>query len=606
MARELRGQPTSMARRRMGWVLSWFIGATGVAAVVLLVLVATRLLPGPMDEVESPERTPPQGSTLVPISTMQPANEHFRAWPILLDDDLAALCARTRDVDTSVVVTRLIEGQSFFRRIGRSLRSDEVAAAFAEFRDFCIATGGLRTTVEVTRRFEQRIADVEERVARIAADGCGPRFGVNWSYHVDRVRNGTGLERYDDVVGQIERALSYYEDIARDTCALSTKMAGDLDTLDARLRYDRADGTIKEALSVLRGAQWPDPGEVCRLFREAAMEGKPIGPLGLLPALPLDCSEDRFTFLWPSPHRIPVTIDRVQSLRIIDGNYSDSRVLQGARGPVPAPLSQGYLQWVIDKVCTDRLTPSKQVDVGRQVFVEALPGWSSMSASRRHHYRAIFDGLVEANAAARCGDPDYRTMWTLAEQLVDRSYEADVRRVEERYGRDYMRQYGLQSYVGRRLEENVYLRRVYQLEYQLSPEEVGDPGGPAALTEMIEQLSEEYREDLKSAAEREHEMAMADLNARTQIETARIQAEQQLEVARINAEAQRDAARIQQETALLELRAGAGREKGFLGDVLSAAAPALGSGLVARVLDRVLFPSTGNQKSEATDDAGTK
>ena len=611
MARSSRGKPRRIASaglRRMARVPFWFTGAAGVAAAVVLGLFAARLLTGPPDVVEPPRRTALGETTLSAIPPMQPVKEPFDALPVLLDDDLVALCGRTRDIDTSVVVTRVIDGQSLFRRVGRSLRTDEIAAAFAGFREFCIATDELRTTLQVIRRFVRRIGDIEDRVARIATDGCGPRFGVNWSYHVDRVRNGTGLERYDEVVGLIERALSYYEDIARDTCALSAKMNDDLDALDARFRYDRAPATIREALSVLRGAQWPDSNDVCRLFREAAMEGKLNGLEGG-PALLSDCSEDGLTIiLWPT--RIfglfglgVVTIAQVQSLRIIDGNYSDSRVFQfqGARRPVSAKsarIVRGYLQWIIDKVCADRLTPSKQVDVGRQVFVRALPGWSSMGASRRQHYRDIFDGLVEAKAAARCGDPDYRTMWTLAEQLIDRSYETDVRRVRERYGREYMRQYGFQSYVGRRLEENIYLRRIYQLEYQLSPREVEDPRGPAALTEMIERLSGEYREDLKDAAEREHEMAMADLNARAQIETAKVQAEQQLEVARVNAEAQRDAARIAQETVLLKLRAEARRKEGFLGQVLSAAAPALGSGLVAGVLDRVLFPSGEDRKND--------
>ena len=578
-----------------GAVLRWAAVAAVVTATVLLGWLGARLTSGLMGQSEPP--TPLGAAATVATPPEQPATELISAAPVLLDEELVILCARIRDIDVSVVVARVIEGQSLVQRIGGSLRADEIGTAFAEFRGFCVATEELRATVDVTRRFERQLADIEGRVSQIAQKGCGPRFGVNWSYHVDRVRNGDRLDRYDDVVAHIDRALSYYEDIATDTCALRDDMNEELDALDARLRYDRAPGTIRRALSVLRGTEWPNSSEVCGFFREAATErnGYGLGPFSDL--LLMDCSESHLVVVWP--WQVPIALDQLESLSIIDGNYADTRgfvpheaLLRGTGSSVPPhPSSPRVLQWIIDAVCADRFTRSR--DVGRQMFVETLPGWSSMSASRRRHYRDIFDGLVDGNAAERCRDVDYRTMWTLAEELIDRFYEADVRQVREEYGREYMRQYGFQSYVGRRLEENIYLRRIYELEYQLTPREVEDPRGPAALTEVIERLSAEYREDLKEAAEREHEMAKADLDAKTQIDKAKLQADWQLEAARVKAESDRDVARINQETEFRKLRAGREREKGFLEQVLNAAAPALGSGLVSGVLDRVLFPATG-------------
>ena len=204
-------------------------------------------------------------------------------------------------------------------------------------------------------------------------------------------------------------------------------------------------------------------------------------------------------------------------------------------------------------------------------------------------------GSVGIDAVARCADEDYRNLGAVVERIVDEKYEEDLKAANEGFVAQFEEQYGEFNYVGRGLQSQIYLQRIYELEYELTPENVENPSGHVELDEAKDELKEEYRAAREKAEERKHELVMADLNAKTQIETARIQAQTQLDVARAEAQAQLDVARINQDTEMKKIRA---NRKGFLAKVLSAAAPTLGSGVVEGVLSNVFFPAQTVGKSQ--------
>ena len=532
-------------------------------------------------------------------------------------DSLAsAVCAETRSARPSVVLARIEAGQPLLTRLmDGGVALDDVESTLERFHGLCAAIRTATAVADVVDRFGVRLDDITRRVARIAEEGCGPRFDINWSYHVDRIRAGNEPEMFDRVAEQIERALSYYEDLARNTCAMGQRMREELGKLSERLDYDRRVDTLSKGLQAVRGIRWPGAEEVCRVLTSDnfAIAGR----IGLYNNRYVSGCPRTFRLLtsegWKEIGASRYRDGTEVSLTFVDGNF----VVDSFR---PSRRQRGWeevaIQGIINAVCVDRLTKSRAL--GRRLFTEALPGWGQMSSLRREHYREIFDAMVESggdesrdgdlglDAEGRCADPDYRTLASLVDGIVDRKYEGDVAVVEQRFARDFAQEYGLQSYVGRRLQGEIYLQRMYELEYELRPDGVAESSGFGYLADVIRELSEEYQSQILENATRAHEWATAELNARTQIENARIQAEVQFAVAKEQAQAQRDVARIRQETEMARLRVEAAQRRDFWGQVLTAAAPALGSGVVRGVLEEVVFQESGDARRREVRRGGTE
>ncbi len=523
-----------------------------------------------------------------------PESQAFSEVAEYSDSLASAVCAETRSARPSVVLARIEAGQTWLTRLmDGGVALDEVESTLERFHGLCAAIRTASAVADVVDRFGLRLDDMTRRVARIAEEGCGPRFDINWSYHVDRIRAGNGPEMFDRVAEQIERALSYYEDLARNTCAMGQRMREELGRLSERLDYDRRVDTLSKGLQAVRGNSWPGAEEACRVLtsdNSAIRMNRWV----------LDACPRTFRLLtsegWKEIDASRYRDDTEVTLAFVDGNFvTDSfRPRRRERDWINTTV-----QMIINAVCVDRLTKSRAL--GRRLFTEALPGWGQMSSSRREHYREIFDAMVESegdesgdgdlglDAEGRCADADHGTLASLVDGIVDRKYEGDVAAVEQRFAREFAQEYGLQSYVGRRLQGEIYLQRMYELEYELRPDGVTESSGSGYLADVIRELSDEYQSQVLGNAARAHEWAMAELSARTQIENARIQAEVQFAVAKEQAQAQRDVARIQRETEMARLRAQAAQRRDFWGQVLTAAAPALGGGVVQGVLEEVVF-----------------
>ena len=240
------------SRRRVGWVASAVVGSMAL----LVGALAYQLIPAMEDG--APSGSPGTFMSPVPVDVegmvFDPgaATIEVEEVPSEWRNALGTLCARALDTEPATLLDDMRSGQSLLQRVRAPIAQDEVEVAFAQFRQLCAAVEAEQTTAGVTSRFEQRIDDIEERVARIEADACGPRFNVNWSYHIGRIENwdedgneDAGVNRFIRVVRQIETAFSYYEDIAVDTCAMHARREEALEKLDERREYDLAPHTIR-------------------------------------------------------------------------------------------------------------------------------------------------------------------------------------------------------------------------------------------------------------------------------------------------------------------------------------------------------------------------
>ena len=555
-----------------------------------------------------------------------------------LSHALDLLCNQAHD--PSSVLAQMQSRQSLIASVLAPVSSTDVEFAFSQFRGFCDAIALRRRTAEVVGQFQQKIQSIERRVDAIGERSCGPRFTLNWDYHIGRLESENGsLEEYDRVARQFRRALSYYESVEEDTCRMTADMDAELSALKERLDFDRRPNTLRLGLRNLRGDGLLEADVFCALFLEETgrytpagrhfadmhtwvqagfqlatwfwvggpLDGRPLPPAVLPPQVWLNC---------PRSLLVPTTegVKQVSSespgfpVRVHDGElHSDW------------PAST-FLHDAIDTLCVDRLTTS--VEEGRRLFTEGLP---PMDVAQRDHYRDVFDELLgrrrpvlaadarrevlrigdaaDDRAAVKrwCAAPDYTILWSVVERILDSKYSKDVDDVLQQYSDEFARAHGLQTYVGRGLQTEINLRRMYELEYVLTPEDVEDPTeiGDRQLRELIAQLRQEYRTDVEAVEGRAHAMALEELKARTQIQRAVVDANGKIAVAIENSRGKIIAAQISQRTAAARLRAAAAQKRDFFGQFLGAVAPALGEGLVEGVLDTVLFPgddSTGAER----------
>ena len=275
-------------------------------------------------------------------------------------DGLDVLCAESRRSDPSLIAASVGGGLWSWLR-GES--QADVESALGDLVRFCDTVREGR----VLERFERRIRDIEKRVARIAEDACGPRFAVNWSYHVNRIRNGNGLERYDYVARRIERALAYYEDLARDICGFKAEMDRTLGDLEKRWNYDRGMDALAEGLKALRGHGRLRDDDACRVasygvddtFDWHLDNGCP-GVFWLFATKDPEGNEESYGSMW--------ALFDDGKMTGFDENLPKDRSLPY---PVYIPTTIDDFQWpmlqkLINSVCVDRLTRSS--DVGKTLI----------------------------------------------------------------------------------------------------------------------------------------------------------------------------------------------------------------------------------------------
>ena len=398
----------------------------------------------------------------------------------------------------------------------------------------------------------------------------------------------------------------------------------------------------------MRGQEWPSAQEMCRVLRadNHAVFSR------LRRAYP-------WQFANVAVNEYPSEFLRGWRMPIVDGNINwrllreltweeENKIIGANLGTMTSSVME-YGQDVIDAVCVDRLTTSSEV--GMRNFTEALPGWPAMDSARRNYYRRVFnrligraggeradrstppnaelDGIVEAglmdgspaeddpedtrsggpafDAAGRCSDEDSGTLWSLMDEIVDDEHERDRQAAEESFQNEFVEEYGLQTYVGSRLENEVYLKQIYGIEfeaYELNPERLESQDLPAPLRAYIRELTQEYTQILETEKDRARDMAKAELEAETQMERAIIQAKEELGKARLQAKRERDVELIRQQTELLKIRAQAAQKPGFFGQLAGAVAPALGGGLVKGVMDNWLFPPQPTTTEKTTISLG--